>query len=177
MNLTEMQIKRIMPYATAGNIKKYLPYLNALMPENEINTPLRVAHFLAQLAHESGSFRYVEEIASGSAYEGRKDLGNTKTGDGVKFKGRGLIQLTGRANYTAFSDYTGHDFINNPTDLVLSHFAVESACWFWQTRGLNQLADKDDVKAVTKRINGGYNGLPDREEYLKRAKNVLMPQL
>lgn len=170
MTLTEQQIKRIMPYATTANIQKYLPHLNELMPRYEINTPLRAAHFIAQLAHECGSFRYVEEIASGAAYEGRADLGNVKPGDGVKFKGRGLIQLTGRTNYTKFSDYTGHDFINRPADLTQPNFAVESACWFWKTRGLNELADKDDVRAVTKRINGGYNGLADRESYLVRAK-------
>lgn len=174
MTLTEQQLKNIMPHATAANIQKYMPHLNAMMPRYGIDTPLRIAHFIAQLAHESGSLRYAEEIASGAAYEGRKDLGNIQPGDGVKFKGRGLIQLTGRTNYRKFSDYTGHDFINHPEHVTMPDFAVESACWFWKTCDINRLADADDCRAVTKRINGGYNGLADREAYLVRAKKVLM---
>jgi hypothetical protein len=115
-----------------------------------------------------------EEIADGSAYEGRSDLGNTKPGDGKRFKGRGLIQLTGRANYAAYSKDTGVDYVAKPllvaTDPLV---AVDVACWFWNKHGISKLADKDDVKAVTKAINGGFNGLDDRIEFLLRAKAVL----
>jgi putative chitinase len=133
-----------------------------------------MAHFIAQIGHETASFRYAEEIASGSAYEGRSDLGNTQPGDGKRFKGRGLIQLTGRANYTAYSKDSGVDYVAKPELVASDPFVgVDVACWFWNKNGINKLADKDDVKAVTKRINGGYNGLDDRIEYLVRAKAVL----
>src|SRR5207342_2210749 len=94
--------------------RHYLPYLNAAMAEAKINTPARKAAFLAQLAHESGELRYMEEIADGSAYEGRRDLGNTHPGDGRRFKGRGPIQLTGRANYERFGELLGVDLVNDP---------------------------------------------------------------
>ena len=120
------------------------------------------------------SFLYTEELASGAAYEGRKDLGNTRAGDGRRFKGRGLIQLTGRANYSAYSKYTGIDYVADPTLLSSDpKIAVDVACWFWKDRGLDTLAERDDVKAVTKRINGGYNGLDDRIQNLRRGKAVL----
>ena len=128
---------------------------------------MRQATFLSQLAHESGRFYYVEEIASGKAYEGRKDLGNVKPGDGVRYKGRGLIQLTGRANYRQLSQELGVDFENNPDLLKSPQYAVQSACWFWQSRNLNEFADVRDIKTITKRINGGYNGLADREALYK----------
>ena len=140
----------------------------------EINTPLRVCHFLAQVLHESGNFRYMEEIASGAAYEGRKDLGNIHKGDGKKFKGRGLIQLTGRANYAAYSKDRGIDFIANPK--LISDDpknCVDVAGWYWNSRKLNQYADKDDIKTVTKRINGGYNGLADRIKKLAICKSII----
>src|SRR6185436_1802430 len=109
-------------------------------------TPLRQAMFLAQLGHESMSFRYMEEIASGAAYEGRKDLGNTHTGDGKRFKGRGPIQLTGRANYKAAGDALGVDFINSPEIAAFTEYGFRTAVWFWGTRNLNPLADVGDIK-------------------------------
>ena len=133
-----------------------------------------MAHFIAQIGHESMSFLYTEEIANGAAYEGRRDLGNTKAGDGKRYKGRGLIQLTGRANYTAYSKYTGVDYLAAPGAPVRGpEVAVDVSCWFWVDRGLDALAEADDVKAVTRRINGGYNGLDDRIQNLNRAKAVL----
>jgi putative chitinase len=138
-----------------------------------INTPLRMAHFLAQTGHESGDLLYTEELASGQAYEGRADLGNTQPGDGPKFKGRGLIQLTGRANYVAYGQSIGQDLTVDgnwakvATDPSL---AVDVACWFWTKHDLNALADNDQLNTITQRINGGLNGLPDRTEHLERAK-------
>ena len=165
--ITATNLRKAAPYATLDNINKYLPLLNELMPKYGINTSLRQRHFLAQLLHESGSLRYVKELASGQAYEGRKDLGNTVTGDGVKFKGRGLIQITGRANYTKVSQALfGNDrLLITPELLENPRWAVESACWFWKANSLNALADKDDIMTITKRINGGYNGLDERKKY------------
>ena len=129
-----------------------------------ITTPLQRSHFLAQCAHESGEFKWREEFASGSAYEGRKDLGNTQPGDGIKFKGRGFVQITGRANYKQFSKYCGEDLTLNPKNLA-TKYAADTATWFWQTRNLNKYAVDDSlasIKAITRRINGGFNGLDDR---------------
>ena len=134
---------------------------------------LRFAHFIAQLAHESGNFRYMEEIASGSAYEGRKDLGNVLVGDGVRYKGRGPIQLTGRANYRKYGQQLGIDFENNPEIVAIPSVGLMVACKFWFDNGLNELADKDDVLSITKRINGGTNGLQDRKDKLKLIKSML----
>lgn len=133
-----------------------------------ITTPLRLAHFLAQCSHESGKFKWVVEFASGDAYEGRKDLGNTEPGDGPRFKGRGYIQLTGRANYTAFSKFCGDDCVAKP-DLVATKYPMMSAAFYFEKNGLWKVCDKgateDDVKAVTKLVNGGYNGLDERQSF------------
>lgn len=164
----------VLPLAAASRIDRYFEPLKAGMTKYKITSPLQMAHFIAQLGHESMSFLYTEEIASGAAYEGRRDLGNTQTGDGKRFKGRGLIQLTGRANYAAYSTFTGIDYVANPTLLSTDPtVAVDVSCWFWKDRGVDKLAEMDDVKAVTKRINGGYNGLDDRIQNLRRAKAVL----
>jgi putative chitinase len=169
-----MVLRGIMPSATPAAIARYLPHLLAGMRARHIDTPRRQAHFIAQLAHESGSFVYAEELASGDAYEGRADLGNTQQGDGRRFKGRGLIQLTGRANYTAYGKALGRDLAADPTPVATDPaLAVDAACWFWETRGLNGLADADDVERVTRRINGGLNGFADRQAYLRRARFFL----
>jgi len=172
--LTAAQLRQILPYAAADRVALYLPGLNAGMAARGIDTPLRQAHFLAQIGHESGQLRYNEEIADGSRYEGRRDLGNTEPGDGPRFRGRGLIQLTGRANYTAYGTAIGRDLLSDPSPVAYdAALAVDVACWFWMTRGLNALADIDDVEHITRRINGGLNGLADRLEILARAKRVL----
>lgn len=164
----------VMPRALPANIDRYYQPLVKGMKSYDIAKPLRMAHFVAQIAHETASFRYAEEIADGSAYEGRVDLGNTQVGDGQRFKGRGLIQLTGRANYAEYSKDSGVDYLSRPAKVATDPFvAVDVACWYWNRRKLNRFADKDDVKEVTRRINGGYNGLDDRIEYLVRAKAVL----
>ena len=174
-DLVEQKLEGIYIGAAAATVVQFFGALLAGMTAGSINTPLRQAHFLAQVGHESGQLRYTEEIASGAAYEGRKDLGNTQPGDGVRFKGRGLIQLTGRANYTAFAQACGQDVVANP-ELVAQKpaLAVDAAVWFWGEHGLNALADKDDVLGITKCINGGTNGLADREALLARAKWFLV---
>lgn len=133
-----------------------------------ITTPLRLAHFLAQCSHESGKFKWVTEFASGKAYEGRKDLGNTQPGDGVRYKGRGFVQLTGRSNYTKFSKFINEDCIANP-DLVATKYPLASAAFFFNSNNLWMICDKGSdsatVLAVTKRVNGGTNGLAERQHY------------
>jgi len=120
--------------------------------------------------------RYGEEIASGDAYENRRDLGNTQPGDGRRFKGRGLMQLTGRANYAKYGQAIGQDLVTNEHWKQVAddpNLAVDVACWYWETRNLNQYADQDDITTITRRINGGLNGLEDRQRLLTRAKFFL----
>lgn len=171
---TKEKLSLVLPRATDARVSLYFPLLVASMTRYGITSNLQIAHFIAQIGHESGSFLYAEELADGSAYEGRVDLGNTQRGDGKRFKGRGLIQLTGRANYQSYSDYTGRKCVLEP-DIVSDDPAlcVDVACWFWKTRNIGPLADADDAKAVTKRINGGYNGLDDRLDNLARAKALM----
>jgi putative chitinase len=170
------KLRGIMVFAKWERVLLYYKHLLTTMESRSINTSLRQAHFLAQLGHESGSLKYTEETASGEAYEGRKDLGNTQKGDGTRFKGRGLIQLTGRSNYEAYGEAIGQDLTEEATCTKVATdpgLAVDVAGWFWGTHDLNTAADTDDVKKVTKIINGGYNGLADRQEYLERAKFFL----
>ncbi|MDX1365412.1 MAG: hypothetical protein R3243_14465 [Arenibacter latericius] len=147
-----------------------------IMPQFGINTPLRQAHFIAQIAHESDNFNTTEEYASGRAYEGRKDIGNTEKGDGVKYKGHGLIQVTGRKNHAEFSLWClskglNVDFVKDPEMIsACIDYAILSAVWYWETRGLSRYADRDDIKTITRLINGGYNGLNDRENKLRKLK-------
>ena len=168
--ITAEQLRRIMPRVDAG---RWLdPLINTLF-EFEIDTDRRLAAFIAQIAHESGEFRYVRELATGQAYEGRRDLGNTEAGDGQRFKGRGLIQITGRRNYYACGKALGLDLIAHPERLEEPEFAARSAGWYWQTHGCNELADSENFEAITRRINGGLNGYTERLNYWARAKDVL----
>ena len=177
--ITAEQLKAIMPHATDEHIRTYLPFLNDTMARFNIDTTIRQCHFLAQLAVESGSLRYVRELASGEAYEGRESLGNIVPGDGVKFKGRGLIQLTGRENYQRFQDwlvlnYTEDiDVMTYPELLESPELAVMVAGWYWEIRNVNAMADRDDVVSVTRKVNGGRNGLAQRVEFLNKAKLIL----
>lgn len=173
MALTAEQLKAIMPNITQRRVNLYLEPLNAAMVEFQITNDLRQAAFLAQLAHESGELRYMEEIASGAAYEGRKDLGNTQKGDGKRFKGRGPIQLTGRANYAKYGGLLGVDLVNSPGLAATPEVGFRVAGLYWKLKGLNELADQQKFKEITKRINGGYNGLADREQFYARAKKAL----
>ena len=176
--MTEEQLRKIAPYASEENIKIYTPLLNKWMPYYSINTKLRQAAFLAQILHETGSLRYMEEVDSGAAYDTGKlavRLGNTpqRDGDGERYKGKGGLQITGKANYEAVSKGLGVDFVSHPELLKEPCYAVQSACWWWTTHGLNRLADKKDFKAITKIINGGENGEKDREKYYSRALTEL----
>ncbi len=135
--------------------------INALIKEG-ITDPKTLAHLMGQLAHESGNFRYMEEIASGAAYEGRKDLGNTQPGDGRRYKGRGPIQITGRANYTQFAKASGIDVVNNPELLSQPEIGTKAALWYLKSRKLINKAAAGDIRGLTKGINGGFNGLDDR---------------
>ncbi len=175
MTLTNEQLKQIYPYSTETNRRKYLPYINKFAELFGVIYPEELSAFLAQTGHESGQLRYTEEIASGKAYEGRKDLGNVFRGDGVRYKGRGLIQITGRANYTKISEDTGIDFITYPQWLCEPEYTVMSAFWFWSKNNLNKYATgkETDFKTLTRRINGGLNGYADRLNLWNRAKKVL----
>jgi putative chitinase len=165
----------IAPRWPSERLEEDLKVLNEWADKFGVSTPLRMAHFLGQCAHESGEFRYVEEIASGKAYEGRKDLGNIYKGDGMRFKGRGYIQITGRKNYQdyASSKFCVGNLMAHPEWLTKSPGRVKASLYFWWKNGLNALADKDDILAVTKRINGGYNGLAARKVYTNKAKGAL----
>ena len=174
--ITLDQLRAVMPHAGA-RAEVFLAPLNAAMEEFEINTPTRQAAFLAQVAHESGSLRYVRELASGSAYDtGRlaKRLGNTPEDDddGERYRGRGLIQITGTSNYSACSAALygeSRHLLDHPELLELPDAAARSAGWYWKVRGLNELADAGDFLRITKRINGGINGMDDRLAHHARA--------
>lgn len=139
-----------------------------------MDSALRLAHFLAQLIHESGSFAYMEEIASGQAYEGRADLGNTQAGDGKLFKGRGPLQITGRGNYRLYGERIGIDLERHPEIAAIPSVGLLVALEYWKKKGLNALADADDVLAITQRINGGTNGLAERKAQLARVKGWML---
>ena len=167
----------IMVYGNKETIRKYYSSFQNLLPHYQIISPLRIAHFLAQVAHESLSLIYTEELATGEAYEGRKDLGNTEKGDGKRFKGREFIQLTGRANYQAYANDSGLKLMETGKESLISiypDYALDVSLWFWDKNKLNLKADQDDMRGITKRVNGRYNGLDDRAKYLSRAKFFLI---
>lgn len=176
MPITEQQLLQILPNA-GRQAGVFVPALNTAMGKYGIVTRLRIAAFIAQVGHESGQLRYVREIwgptAQQAGYEGRADLGNTVTGDGSKYRGRGLLQITGRANYAACGEALGLDLVNQPTLLEQPQHAAMSAAWFWSTRGLNTPADQGEFVKITRRINGGLNGLADRQALYEKALKVL----
>jgi len=148
---------------------------SATLARYAIDTPLRVAHLLAQIAHESDGFCTTEEYADGRAYEGRRDLGNTQPGDGPRYKGRGLIQLTGRMNYALTGKELGLDLVGNPLSVNDPITYLLVACTFWTRLRINTPADADDLYEVTRLVNGGLNGLDSRLAYLTRAKDLVAP--
>ena len=176
MPITEQQLLQILPNA-GRQAGVFVPVLNTAMNRYGIVGTPRAAAFIAQVGHESGQFRWLKELWGPTAqqvgYEGRADLGNTVKGDGSKYRGRGLIQITGRANYAACGEALGLDLINNPQLLELPQHAAMSAAWFWSMKGLNTLADQGDFVKITRRINGGINGLEDRLLLWDKALEVL----
>ncbi|MBM9593295.1 peptidoglycan-binding protein [Roseitranquillus sediminis] len=179
IEISEADVRAIAPNPTdviVAGIVQHQHYLPLGMIDNE----LRLAHFMAQLAHESAHFRRTLEFASGAAYEGRRDLGNLQKGDGTRYRGRGLIQTTGRANYREAAadireiDAKAPDFEAEPDELERFPWALLSAVSYWRRRNINRHADRDDVVAVTRAINGGTNGLDDRKRYLRRTKRLWM---
>jgi putative chitinase len=170
MMLTLAQLNACMPYA-GERAPIFLECLNTAMSEFSIDTLQRQACFLAQVAHESGSLRYTREIADGSAYEGRADLGNTHVGDGKRFPGRGLIQVTGRSNTLRCLAALGRKeddlaYLETPMG------ASRSAGWFWKDNNLNVIADVGNFGTLSKKINGGYNGLDDRIRHYVKIRKV-----
>jgi len=176
MPITEQQLLQILPNA-GRNAGVFVSVLNTAMSRYGIVGTPRVAAFIAQVGHESGQFRWLKELwgptAQQAGYEGRADLGNTVKGDGSKYRGRGLIQITGRANYAACGEALGLDLLSKPELLEQPQHAAMSAAWFWSTRGLNTLADQGELMKITRRINGGVNGLADRQALYDKALKVL----
>lgn len=170
--MTLDQLRKVMPYS-AGRLDAFAQPLNDAMAEFGITTNRRQAAFIAQVAHESGELRFTREIASGKDYEGRADLGNTQPGDGPTFKGRGLIQITGRTNYEACGEALNLPLIANPSLLEVPAGASRSAAWFWKSHGLNELADTDKFFSITKRVNGGYTHGDERLGYYLVARKEL----
>jgi len=178
--------------------KKYVGKLNLCMLLHDIDTEIRTSHFIAQLLHESGKLRYTRENMNYSesalltvfskyfnadrarqyarnpkkignrVYADRMGNGNETSGDGYRYRGRGLIQLTGKNNYRDFSEWVGDSKILANPDLVSDEYAVESATFYWDVNRLNRIADKNDVKLLTRAINGGTNGLKDRRVLTKK---------
>ncbi len=180
MPITVQQLLKIFPNAGA-KVGVFVPVLNTAMGKYQIITRERIAAFLAQIGHESGQLRYVRELG-GTEYLSKYDtgklaerLGNTPDadGDGQLYRGRGLIQITGRANYAECGEALGLDLIHHPELLEQPEHAAMSAAWYWGSRGLNSLADKGELLLITKRINGGTNGLADRQALNERALMVL----
>jgi putative chitinase len=176
MSITSQQLLQILPNA-GQRAGVFAPVLNTAMQRYQIVGNKRTAAFIAQIGHESGQLRYVREIwgptVAQHGYEGREDLGNTVAGDGRKYCGRGLIQITGRANYSKCGEALGLDLISHPELLELPQHAAMSAAWFWKQKGLNDLADRNEFNTITRRINGGLNGLADRLALWEKARAVL----
>ncbi|SFW18643.1 glycoside hydrolase family 19 protein [Pseudomonas sp. NFACC10-1] len=181
MSITAQHLLQILPNASS-RAGVFVPVLNVAMSKYAIVTKLRIAAFLAQVGHESGQLRYVRELGSDAYLEkydtGRlaERLGNTPAhdGDGQLYRGRGLIQITGRANYAECGEALGLDLLQQPELLELPEHAAMSAAWFWHRAGLNTFADKSDFLTITKRINGGTNGLAERQELYARALKILV---
>ena len=172
---------RDLAIATGARIdraQEHLPHIVATMVEFGIDTPARQAAFLSQVGHESGGLHFLVEIwgptAAQRRYEVRQDLGNNQPGDGYKFRGRGLIQLTGRDNYERAGKALGVELVSNPEQLGQSPLADRVAGWFWKSNNCNRFADSGDFEGLTRRINGGLNGYPDRLARWDQARSVIV---
>lgn len=184
MLFTEQQLRDMIPMAQEKNIYKFYEPLQAAMKEFHIDTPARMAAFIAQIAHESGSLYYVEELSDGSAYEYRKDLGNLDkealeiahangTTTGHFYKGHGLLQITGYYNHKECGEALHLDLVRHPELLLEPLNACRSAAWFWNVHGLNDLADVGMFGKITHKINAGFNGAAERLSNYARCKKVL----
>ena len=177
--LTGEVLQQIVPGLDPEKAEVVVESLGPAMAWAEINTFERVTAFLAQIAHETGGFKWFRELGNDSyfdKYEGREDLGNTEPGDGARYKGRGYIQCTGRYNYTRAGYDLNLDLVNQPEMAESPEVGAYIAAWYWNKHDLNRYADAGDtgaMRAITKRINGGYNGLSDRLAYWERAKEAL----
>jgi len=169
-------------YVAARDMQALLPIGAGLakhLPEFGImDTVPRLANFIGQTCHESGGFKFLREIwgptAAQRRYEGRADLGNTQAGDGKRFMGRGILQITGRANYTEMAMRSGHPLVDQPELAERPDIAVLTACIFWRSRKINLAADRGDDDRVTRIINGGTNGIEDRRHRVARTKEILL---
>lgn len=180
MSVTAEQLALILAKKKNETIEAKAKALNIVFEKYSIDTPLRVCHYLAQVLHETGAFYYKEEIWGDTkaqlGYDTRVDLGNTpeKDGDGKRYKGRGDIQITGRTNYKAISKSLGVDFLSKPELLTIEPYCSLCGGWFWAKNNLNKFADADNLNAITKRVNGGNNGIEDRRNWLKKCKEILL---
>ena len=201
--ITSSQLTSILKTKDAALVEKLLPGINEALVKFQINTPLRISHFLAQLLHESGNLlRTTENLNYGApgllstfrkyftveqatqyarkpekiaarVYANRMENGDEASGDGWKFRGRGYIQLTGKSNYKALTESLKVDFVANPDLVATPQYAALSAGWYWNSRNINKLADADDILGVTKAINGGTIGLEDRKHHLAHVKSII----
>lgn len=173
--VTEPKLRRLAPDGGAAILAGIAGGFDRLAPGHGVTTRLRICHFLAQAAHETAGFRTLEEYGGPvyfTRYEGRRDLGNTQAGDGIRYHGRGIFQLTGRANYRRFGQLLGIDLEAEPEQAKEPAIALSVAFSYWRERGIGAAADADDVERVTKLVNGGHNGLAARARYLKLAKAI-----
>lgn len=180
MNTLELFVA-VMGEPARSRCALYAPYFEVFAPIYEITTPHRIAAFLGTIAEESGALMYTRELWGPTPaqeryeppHEKAAELGNTEPGDGYRFRGRGLIQITGRANYQTASDALGHDFVSSPDSVRSPDNAMQTACWWWKTHGCNELADVPDFEAVTRRVNGGLTHYDRRKAYYDRALAAL----
>lgn len=166
-------LKQAAPRGKPAIIDGFAAALPKLCEQYHLDTVNRQAHFIGQVVHESDHLKTTEEYATGAAYEGRRDLGNTSKGDGRRFKGRGLIQLTGRANYRAATLALGNDFISDPRKVAKFPHAATVSAWFWSRNALNRHADRDDIRQVTRIINGALTHLDRRKVHTAATKKAL----
>lgn len=173
--VTRERLLRLAPSANAAIVAGVNEHFDALADDHGVTTRLRLCHFLAQAVHETDGFRTLEEYGGPAyfiRYEGRRDLGNTQAGDGVRYHGRGIFQLTGRANYRRFGQLLGIDLEAEPERAKEPATSLRIAFAYWAEHAINAAADADDIGRVTKLINGGSNGLAERARYLAKAKAI-----
>lgn len=173
--VTRERLLRLAPSANTAIVAGIAERFDELAEDHDVTTRLRLCHFLAQAAHETDGFRTLEEYGGPAyfiRYEGRRDLGNTQAGDGIRYHGRGIFQLTGRANYRRLSQLLGIDLEAEPERAKEPETSLRVAFAYWSERAINTAADADDIERVTKLINGGRNGLAERRRYLTKAKEI-----